>query len=325
MGLFGALLALPVIAMLLVQFTGFQENRLADAREVAAGRNLAVLGRAVERHVHANYGTLATGEIQVATLVGADLLPGGFTGDGDPMKRELRVWLLDVGGGRLRVASMQVVAAGDDRRPDAGVFEARTGWLGVVDGAGFLGAAGFEEDLTAFRTAAGGHPRENALVLYQEFDRESICGDFLFRTARAGCPDAALMETDLDLGGNDVTGISRLEADRLEVAADIVVGGDFRVGGEFGIGRALRMEGTFNAPDGVTFTGDAEFTGQLNADEVSVTRDLEAASADVGQDVSARNVTAGGNVTATGVTSRSTLNAASGYIRNLSVGSCTGC
>ncbi len=39
----------------------------------------------------------------------------------------------------------------------------------------------------------------------------------------------------------------------------------------------------------------------------------------------ARGLTAGGNVTATGVTSRSSLNAATGYIRTLSVGSCSGC
>ena len=328
MGLFGALLALPIIAILLVNWTAFQEARLQDAQEVAAGRNLAVLGRAVERHVHANFGTLAEGEIPIATLVGADLLPEGFDGGGDAMKRASRVWLLDAGGGRLRVVSMQLVEDNDDGRPDAGVFEARGGqFIGVVDENGFLGAAGLREDLTAFRAApdAGGHPRENALVLYQEFDAESVCGDFLFRTARAGCPDAARMETDLDLGGNDVSGIARLEADRLEVADDVVVGGDFRVGGEFGIGRALRMEGTFNAPAGVTFTGDAEFTGQVDADEVRVTGGLEAASADVGLDVSAQNVTASGNVTATGVTSASTLNAASGYIGALTVGSCTGC
>ena len=324
MGLFGALLALPVIALLLMQWTGFQSERAEDAQAVSAGRNLVVLGRAVERHVHANYGTLASGEITMAALTGADLLPAGFSA-GDAMKRGLRVWLIDAGGGRLRTVSMQLVEAGDDRRPDAGAFEARAGWLGIVDGSGVLGAAGLREDLSAFRAASGGHPRENALVLYQEFDRESVCGDFLFRKARAGCPDAGRMETDLDLGGNDVTGIARLEADRLEVAQDVAVGGDFRIGGEFAIGRALRMEGTFSAPDGVTFTGDAEFTGKVEANEVSVTAGLEAASAAIGQDVTAGSVAAGGNVTATGVTSRSSLNAASGYIRTLSVGSCSGC
>ncbi len=326
MGLFGALLALPVIALLLVQWTGFQERRAADTQAVAAGRNLVVLGRAVERHVHANYGSLSSGEIAIATLTGADLLPAGFSGAGDAMKRALGVWLVDAGGGRLRAASMQVVPAGDARRPDAGAFEARAGqWLGIADASGVLGAVGLREDLSAFRTASGGHPRENALVLYQEFDRESVCGDFLFRKVRAGCPDAGRMETDLDLGGNDVTGIARLEADRLEVSTDVVVSGDFRVGGEFGVGGTMRVEGAFSVPDGLTFTGDAAFTGQVNANEVSVTAGLEAARADIGGDVSAGSVTAGGNVTATGVTSRSSLNAASGYIRSLSVGRCTGC
>ena len=325
MGLFGALLALPVIALLLVQWTGFQEERAADAQAIAAGRALVVLGRAVERHVHANYGTLSSGEIAISTLTAADLLPAGFTGDA--MKRQLRVWLIDAGGGRLRAASMQVVETGDDRRPDAGVFEARAGqWLGIADSSGVLGASGLRESLTAFRTASGGHPRENALVLYQEFDRESVCGDFLFRKTRPGCPDAGRMETDLDLGGNDVTGIARLEADRLEVATDVVVGGDFRVGGEFGVGRAMRVEGSFSVPDGLVFTGNAEFTGEVNANEVSVTAGLEAASAAIGQGVTVgTTVTAGGNVTATGVTSRSSLNAATGYIRTLSVGSCSGC
>ena len=69
------------------------------------------------------------------------------------------------------------------------------------------------------------------------------------------------------------------------------------------------MEGTFNAPAGVTFTGDAEFTGQVNADGVRAARDVEA----------------GLNVTAASVTARSALNAASGYIGSLSVGSCSGC
>lgn len=333
MNLFGALLAIPVLAMLLVQWTGFQEARVQDAQEVAAGRNLVVLGRAVERHVHANFdgtaslrGTVgAGGQLPIATLVAADLLPAGFSGAGDPMKRAVGVRVLDAGGGRLRVVSMQLVEAGDDRRPDAGVFEARAGWLGVVDGSGRLGAAGLGEDLSAFRNPPGNHPRENALVLYQEFDRENVCGDFLFRTARAGCPDAGRMETDLDLGGNDVTGVARLEADRLEVATEVAVGGDFSVGGQFSIGRSMRVEGTFSVPAGLTFTGDAEFTGQVNADAVQVTGRLEADSAEVGQDVTAGSVTASGNVTATGVTSRSSLNAASGYIRTLRVGSCTGC
>ena len=329
MGLFGALLALPIIGLLLVQWTEWNENRLAAAQAVAAGRNLVVVGQAVERYVHANYGSLSDGEIPVADLVAADLLPAGFTGAGDAMKRPARVWLLDVGGGRLRVVSMQVVPDDDGRRPDAGVFEARAGqWLGLVDGSGFLGApGGFKEDVTAFQGApgAGGHPKANALALYQEFDRELVCGDFLFRKSRAGCPHAGRMETDLDLGGNDVTGVGRLEAARLVVSDDVVVGGDFRVGGEFGIGRALRMEGTFNAPAGVTFDGDAEFTGEVNASEVRVTSVLRASTADIGQNVTARNVTASGNITATGVTAGSTLNADSGYIGRLRVGSCVGC
>ena len=328
MGLFGALLALPVVAMLLVGWSGWQEERIRDARDVAAARKLVVLASAVERHVHVNYGTLAEGQIAIATLRNADLLPSGFDGSGDPMKRELRVWVLDAGGGRFRVASMQLVPDGDDRRPGAGVYEARGRQaLGVVDGSGELGGPTIQEDLTDFRnaTGAGGHPKENALVVYQEFDEESVCGDFLFRRARAGCPDAGRMETDLDLDGNDLENVGELEAERLEVADDLVVSGDFTVGGEFAVGRAVRVEGTFNVPSGLSFTGGAEFTGSVTANSVEVTGELEAASAVVSQDISARNVAASGNVTASGITSSSSINAASGYIRSLSVGNCSGC
>lgn len=319
----GAVLAIPIVLVIQQGVLGFVDARVREAIEVAAGRNLVVLAGAVERHVHANYGTVVSGEITLATLEGEELVPDGF-GDGEPMKRGLRIWALR-NADRLRVVTMQIVADGDERWPGSGMFEARGDrHLGVVDGAGVLRGPTINEDLAAFRTATGGDPAEFALAVYQEFDRESVCGDWLFRRVRPGCPDGGRMETDLDLGGNDIEGVGRLEVQNLEASEGIVVSGDFRIDGEFAVGRAVRVEGSASFPGSVTFTGDAEFTGQVNANAVDVAGLLEADRAEIGQGVTAASIVAGGNLTAPGAT-LTTLNAASGQIRSLTVGSCTGC
>ena len=319
----GAVLAIPVLMLVSLGILEWLDTRLSESLEVSAGRNLVVLADAVERHVHANYGTVASGEIAIATLEGADLLPDGF-GDGDAMKRALRIWVLR-NADRLRVVTMQVVEDEDDWWPGTGVFEARGRQsLGVVDDAGVLRGPTINEDLAAFRAATGGDPAEFALAVYQEFDRESVCGDYLYRRARAGCPDGGRMETDLNLDGNNIEGVGRLEVQTLEASDEVAVGGNFRIGGEFAVGRAVRVEGSFSVPGAVTFTGDAEFTGRLDASEVDVSGLLEADSVEVGQGVTAANMEAGGNITAPGATLTS-ITAASGHIRSLTVGSCTGC
>lgn len=325
----GAVLAIPIAMLVQLGVTEWLDQRLNASIEISAARKLAVLAGAAEKYVHANYGTLidaanpASQEIATSTLSGQDFLPDGF-GAGDAMKRGLKVWMLR-SGDRLRVATMQEVAADDDRWPGSGVFEARGAQhLGIVDEAGILRGPTVNEDITAFQADAGGDPKRYALAIVQEFDRESVCGDYLYRRARDGCPNSGRMERDLDLNGNDLIGVGSLEAGTLEVSDGITIEGDFRIDGELAVGRAVRVEGTFAVPGGLSFDGDAEFTGRVNANEVEVTGSLEAASADIGQAVTAANITAGGNLTTPGVTATS-VTAASGQIRSLTVGSCTGC
>ncbi len=319
----GVVLAVPILMLVMLGVLEWVDNRVRESLEVGSARKLVVLAGAVERHVQANYGAVVSGPIALGTLEGEELIPDGF-GDGDAMKRGLRVHVLR-NADRLRVVTMQEVEDGDDRWPGSGIFEARGRQsLGVVDAAGVLRGPTINENLAAFRTAAGGHPRQWALAVYQEFDRESVCGDFLYRRVRAGCPDAAVMETDLDLDGNDIEGVRRLEVETLEASDSLVVGGDFRIGGEFSVGRALRVQGSFSVPGAVTFQGDAEFTGRVDANEAAVTGLLEAGSVEAGGSVTAANMEARGNVTASGAT-LSSINAASGRIRTLTVGRCTGC
>ena len=329
----GLVVSLPMLMLVQSEVLHWVDTRLQASIEVSAGRKLVTLAGQVEKYVHANYGDLvdplnaASREITMAQLEAQDLLPDSF-GEGDPMKRAHKVWMLRdaVNPDRLSVVSMQVVPDFDDRWPGSGVFEARgTQALGVVGENGMLrGPTILGEDLTAFQAAAGGDPKENALAIFQMFDRSSVCGDWLFRRARSGCPDAARMETDLDLNGNDIQGVGRLEAENLELSAEAVIGGDFRIDGELAVGQAVRVEGAFVAPGGVTFTGDAEFTGEVVANEVDVTGRIDAQSANVRQGVTAVNVTATGNVDGNAVIAN-TVNATSGFIGALTVGNCSGC
>ena len=165
-----------------------------------------------------------------------------------------------------------------------------------------------QEDVTDFQTAAGGHPRNNALVVYQEFDRESVCGDYVFRKLRPGCPDSATMETDLSMSGNDLVGANVVQASQLEVQ-DELKAGNFRIDNELSVGTSVTVEGSFSVPDRLTFTGDARFTGTVDADVVNVTQGLEADSATI-----ANNLDAGGTVSAASATVTGDVTASAGTV-----------
>ena len=319
----GFVLAIPLLALVQGGVLEWMERQLQATIEVSAGRKLVQLSGAVEKHIHGAYGTVASGEIALATLAGEELLPAGF-GDGDAMKRELKVWVLR-NGDEVRALSMQVVPDHDDWWPGSGIWEARgEKWMGVVDGNGVMKGPGFTQDLTDFQAVAGGDPKQFAIAVYQLFDRESVCGDFLYRRDRSGCPDGGLMEWDLQMGGHDIEGVGRLEVENLEVSDGMVVEGDWRIDGDLAVGRSVRVEGAFSAPGNVTFEGNAEFTGRVNANVVDAAGRLEADSANIGRDVTAARVDATGNLTAAGATV-TTVSAASGQIRSLTVGSCIGC
>lgn len=333
----GAMVAVVVVLGLALGFSLWLQGRIAANKAVASARNLVVLAGAVERHVHANYGTYAalmagqSRQIDIDGLKTDNFLPQGFDQAGDAMKRPLQAWAISRGSGRLRVVSMQLVETSDSRYPEAAVFEARGEQaLGVVNAAGLLWGPTVQEDLAAFRTAAGGHPRTRALAVYQQFDRESVCGDAVFRRVRAGCPASARMETDLDMNGNDVVGVKVLTADEFQVDR-VMRAGEFRIDQTLVVGTtaspgSLEVLGSVTVPSGLVFTGSAEFTGAVNANSVAVTGQLDADSADIAREVTAGNVTASGNLSASGANVTGSVSVTgTGSFGSLSVGSCTGC
>ncbi len=333
----GALAAVVVMLMIALAFALWMQGRMAAAHGVSAARKLVVLAQAAEAHARADWGTWAAlpagaaREIDIDRLRADRLLPEGFDRAGDAMKRPAAAWAVSMGGGRLRLLSMQLVPDGDARWPAEAAFEARGRQaLGVVDAAGLLRGPTVQEDLAAFRAAAGGHPRAMALAVYRQLDAGAVCGGALFRRARPGCPDATRMETGLDMGGNDLVGVKVLTAGELEVERELRAGA-FRVGRTLSVGSAaapgaVEVTGSFTALGAADFRGDAAFTGDVRAASVAATGALEAGSADIAGAVTAGSIEADGNLTAPGVTVSGSVSVrGTGTFGFLNVGSCSGC
>ena len=65
-----------------------------------------------------------------------------------------------------------------------------------------------------------------ALAALRRFDHQAVYGGRLQRLAVPGFPEANRMETDLDMGGNAITGAGRLSAASLALSGDLEAGGD---------------------------------------------------------------------------------------------------
>ena len=114
--LFSALLGIALFGVLVLALTGFLVRGIEGEKEVGAARKLSVLASAVESYVHSHYGTLEAGgdtRIDIDDLKGEGLLPDGFMGGGDAMKRPLRG--VGAAAGR-RAPAGRVHAGGRGRR-----------------------------------------------------------------------------------------------------------------------------------------------------------------------------------------------------------------
>ena len=94
-----------------------------------------------------------------------------------------------------------------------------------------------------------------------------------------GFAGANRMETDLDLGGNDLTGANAMEADTLALESDLAVGGGLTVTADLMVGRALNVSGPAEVAAGIT-AQSARVAGAASAGSLAVTHDLRAASPD---------------------------------------------
>ena len=303
----------------------FLENRAMDERARLAARQLTVLSDAAASHVSGRFPAMLTAlgggsaELALATLRNTGALPAGFA-DVGAMGRGYRVLMLAAGTDTIDLLVTQTVPAGDTPSggdtavPASALFEAGgSARMGVVlpDTPQRLTGPAVDADLRPFQAAFAGAPEAGALATLRRLDHRAVYGDQLYRSRVPGFADANRMETDLDLGGNDLTGANAMEAVTLSLESDLTVGGGLTVTADLMVGRALTVSGTAEVTAGVT-AQTARIAGAATAGSVAVTHDLRAA-----------RLTAQGAVTAGSVGARGTVAAGSASLTSLQSGSVT--
>ena len=362
LSLFGALLALALLGMIVLAASTFFETLAAERRARIAVQQLTVLADASASHVHGRFPELLAAarggpvEITLAQLKGAGSLPADYSAV-DALGRGYRVLILAAGADAIDVLAAEAVGPGDTVPPSAALLEAAgEARLGLIapDAPSRLAGPTIGYDVSAFQAAFGGAPAVGALAALRRFDHQAVYGARLQRVAVPGFPEANRMETDLDLGGNAITGAGRLSAASLALSGDLEAGGDIAVIGDLTVGQAVQVAGTVEAAGaisgdtasfaGVVSSGSLRVNGALRAANISsagavtagsvaATGTVTAGSANLerltANTASARTVTAGtlsaASVRAAGIRVNGRLDASTAGFSTLIVGRCTGC
>ena len=240
-------------------------------------------------------------EITLAQLKGAGSLPADFSAV-DALGRGYRVLILAAGADVIDVMATEAVRAGDTVAPSAALLEAageaRVG-LVASDAPSRLAGPTIDHDVSAFQAAFAGAPAVGALAALRRFDHQAVYGGRLQRLAVPGFPEANRMESDLDMGGNAITGAGRLSAESLALVGDLEAGGDIAVSGDLTVGQAVRVAGTVEAAGAIS-ADTASLAGEVWSGSLTVNGSLRAANISSAGAVTAGSVAATGTVTAGG-------------------------
>ncbi len=364
MGLFAALLAAALTAILAAGGFEWLSARAMDERVRLAGRQHAALADAVAAYVDGNFPALLAAaqggpsRIAIADLRAAGVLPAGWP-QVDALRRRPEILMLADGANAVRVLVAQRVPAGDAVDPSAALFQDSGGIrLGLVppEAATRLRGPLIDLDVSGFQGAFSGAPAARALAAFSRHDHRTVYGDALYRTAVPGFPEANRMETALDMNGNDITGAGEISAQSLAIAQELTVQGDLTAAAGLSVGAGLTVAGAASVAGSLT-AGDAAVTGRATSATLSVAGDatmgtltatgaVRAPSARISgtaaagsaratrlsaDSVTARTVHASasarvaGTVQARSVLATGSIGAASGVFRRLTVGRCYGC
>ncbi len=316
LSLFGTLLATGLLGIMVVGALTILETRRLDDRARVSARQLAALTEAVNAFVNARFPALlaasAAGPFQITLdqLRIGNALPPGFANTG-ALGRGYRILVLADGPQAFRALVTQTVPDGDTLIPGAGLLEnvgqARLG-LVFPDRDDRLSGPVINADIADFQAAFPGQPSPRALATLLRFDHQTVFGDQLYRVAVPGFADANRMETDLDLGGNAIANVGRIEAGSLAVTNDLTAMGDLDIDGELLVGQAIRV------------TADARIAGMITAGSAAITGALDTGTLAVSETVHADTVMAEGSVTAGTLSAVTEISAETARLGNLQTG-----
>ena len=311
LGLFDAVLALGLFALFALGATALLESRNHARRASHAALQVTVLAEAARAHVESRFEAFRTEAgtgpvpLPLATLRAAGTLPDDFPGR-DALGHDLVVCLRAAGADGLDLYVGERVRGGAATPPATALFQGRgVVRLGLLapEAPGRLVGPALDTDVSAFAAGDcdGDLLRPGAIAALVRLDRESVLGPWLHRVAVPGAAEANRMETDLDMGGHDISGVGDLDAGSLAVTGDSNVTGTLTVDGELLIGQSVDID------------GGAVIGGSVSTDSLTA------------QGVSAEHVTVRGTLTAGQVEGRSRIEADTAEVARLTVDSCTGC
>ena len=303
--LFGALLAIGLLGTIFAAGSEWLADRLRHQQARLAGSQVTTLSDATATYVNSNFRALlaqvqgGSHELAVSTLRSANVLPTTFPTVG-ALGRDWRILLLPDGTTAIRVLVTEEVPTGDLRWPDAAKLgtEAR---LGIVWSDARLKGPLVDESIADFRTEFSGEPKDAALAVLERFDHESVYGDYLYRSAIPGLAAANTMETDLDLGGHDLSGAGEVSAATAEVTENVEIGGSLTVEKDLVVRQALTIEGDLTASGTSTVSG-LDIDGRIAADSVNVVGAVSSETAVVTSSVEADSIATDSTFAASEVT-----------------------
>lgn len=326
MSLFGTMLALVVFGVFVAAGFEWLEQRARERVVKMAGAQAVALSDAVGSWVEGSFEArlaAAPEEVALATVRNAGVLAPGFAPNGsDAMGRRFRILTRVSSPGVLDVLVTHAVGAGDRWFPSGAVLGVRgDARIGVVPPGvtpAELRGPALRMPVAGFRGDHGGAPAVRAIGVLMRHDRQSVYGDYLYRGAVAGLPEANRMETDLDMDGHDVTGVGDLEAETMTLEGDLDVGGGLRVTADLLIGGSGRVEGIATVvgglnTDSATVAGaitaaSGSFTGEIRTGTLVASGQASAASFDTSGSMSAGSASVSGPVFAGSVgTGRATV------------------
>lgn len=207
------------------------------------------------------------------------------------------------------IPNNRVLAAARNGGPTAGV------WTRFPDSVNARGAYNqWSKDVAFLTTPTGGaaalistppSATEGYLVSMSELNESQAIGPYLYRTDM-GSADLNTMGADLDMGGNDITGLNNLSAETMTVS-DTANFNNMNVTGNTQFPNGMTVEGTLISTGSMTVGGDMNLTspmtvaGTVNAASLNVgtlqATQVEAASIDTPSlTVNNGNLTIDGNM-----------------------------
>ena len=311
-----------------------------------AGRNL-VVGQAQ---------VIVTGTpltLTPAQLEAAGLLEGGRTSQ-SATGRDYSVIALRRSANEVVVMARGTVRAGETAPgtwPETGEGIARVGIVDV-NAPNFVRGPALNYDLSWMTGGfAAARPAPGDLVALNVVRRDQSITPYLHRTQNSLFPELNQMQTDLDMGGNNILNAQTITADTIDLRADLTAqslsatttvhgalsAGSLTTTGALSVGGNLRVSGNVEAMTGV-FSGDVnaatvaatsgQFANSLTAQDLTVTQGLIAidlAADNVVTDaITSMNATTR-HLTGDLITTNRVTSSTRGDFQTLTTGGCSGC